>query len=95
MTEVITQRKEQLDKIHNIMSSINQIAKDINVETYKQEEALIKVEQSMTKTLDNTKAAVTELKEAQEHQKKNQRNLIIAVVGASLLLLIIILSATS
>ena len=95
MTEVITQRKEQLSKIHNIMSSINQIAKDINVETYKQEEALIKVESSMTKTLDNTQAAVTELKEAQEHQKKNQRNLIIAVVGAAILLLIIIISAAS
>jgi len=38
MTEVIQQRKEQLSQIHNIMSSINQIAKDINVETYRQEE---------------------------------------------------------
>jgi hypothetical protein len=44
MTEVITQRKDQLEKIHSIMSSINQIAKDINVETYRQEESLIKVE---------------------------------------------------
>lgn len=58
MSEVITQRREQLDKIHNIMSSINQIAKDINVETYRQEEALVKVEKDMTKSLENTKAAV-------------------------------------
>ena len=58
MSEVITQRKEQLDKIHNIMSSINQIAKDINVETFRQEEALIKVEKDMTKSLENTNAAV-------------------------------------
>jgi hypothetical protein len=58
MSEVITQRREQLDKIHNIMSSINQIAKDINVETFRQEEALVKVEKDMTKSLENTKAAV-------------------------------------
>ena len=43
------------------MSSINQIAKDINVETFKQEESLIRVEKNMTTTLDNTKAAVKDL----------------------------------
>jgi t-SNARE complex subunit (syntaxin) len=95
MTEVISQRKEQLDKIHNIMSSINQIAKDINVETFRQEEGLIRVEKDMTKTLDNTKAAVQDLKEAEEHQKKNYRTLIYAMIGAGMLLLIVILGVTS
>ncbi len=41
MSEVIEQRREQLDKIQSIMSNINQIAKDINVETFRQEESLI------------------------------------------------------
>lgn len=94
MSEVITQRRETLDKIHNIMSSINQIAKDINVETFRQEETLIKTEKDMTKTLDNTKAAVEDLKEAQQHQQKNYKTLMYAMAGAAILLLIIIIANT-
>jgi hypothetical protein len=49
----------------------------------------------MTKTLDNTKAAVKDLREAEQHQQKNYRTLGIAMAGAFVLLLIVIISAAS
>ena len=58
MDDLLNERKNQIDKIGNIMAHINQIAKDINIETYKQGEMLNKVDNEMGKTANNTSGAL-------------------------------------
>ncbi len=61
MTEIIHERTQTIDKIATIMNDINQIAKEINVETTVQGEKLKNVETTMTTAADNTKAATQHL----------------------------------
>ena len=58
MDDLLNERKNQIDKIGNIMANINQIAKDINIETNKQGEMLNKVDLEMGKTAVNTSGAL-------------------------------------
>lgn len=64
MTDIIQERTQTIDKIATIMNDINQIAKEINVETNVQGEKLMKVETTMTTAADNTHAATQHLTEA-------------------------------
>ena len=64
MTDIIQERTQTIDKIATIMKDINQIAKEINVETNVQGEKLLNVETTMTTAADNTKAATQHLTEA-------------------------------
>lgn len=57
MTDIIQERTQTIDKIATIMKDINQIAKEINVETNVQGEKLLNVETTMTTAADNTRAA--------------------------------------
>ena len=64
MTDIIQERTQTIDKIATIMKDINQIAKEINVETNVQGEKLLNVETTMTTAADNTRAATQHLTEA-------------------------------
>jgi t-SNARE complex subunit (syntaxin) len=92
MTDIIQERTQTIDKIATIMKDINQIAKEINVETNIQGEKLLNVETTMTTAADNTRAATQHLTEAANTQRKSYKWLII-MMAASLFLLIILIAS--
>ena len=58
MTNVIDQRNQDINAIANIMSDINEIAKDIAVETQVQGEKLEKLDDNMATADDNATKAL-------------------------------------
>lgn len=58
MTNVIGQRKEDINNIANIMSNINAIAKDLAIETTQQGEKLKRLDQNMAEADNNAEAAL-------------------------------------
>lgn len=69
------------------MTDINSIAKDLNIETRKQGEVLVRVEANTIETLGNAQGAHTEMESAQKHQKGAGRCIYITVgVVASVVL---------
>ena len=64
------------------MQNINHIAKDIAMETQKQGEKVKRLDEHMTNAAENTKGALVELHQAQTHQKKGAKCLIIILVIA-------------
>ena len=70
MNEIIGQRKEDISNIANIMSDINAIAKDLAIETTVQGEKLVRLDQNMAEADNNAEAALGQLKQAKNHQKK-------------------------
>ena len=61
MSNVINQRKDDINSIANIMADINDIAKDIAIETKGQGEKLEKLNENMGVAEDNTNNALKEL----------------------------------
>ena len=61
MENIISQRKNDITNIANIMSDINSIAKDLAVETAEQGEKLQRLDQNMTDADKNASEALNEL----------------------------------
>ena len=74
------------------MTNINSIAKDIAMETHKQGEKLERLDKNMTTAASNTKEATHELVQAEQHQKKGQKCLIIILLIALVVVGIVIAS---
>ena len=70
MNNVIGQRKEDINQIGNIMANINEMAKDIALETRQQGEKLEKLDQNMAEAENNADKAVDQLVSAEKNQKK-------------------------
>lgn len=64
MHNVIQQRKQDINSIANIMADINEIAKDIAIETKAQGEKLERIDQNMAEADKNAEAALGELNQA-------------------------------
>jgi t-SNARE complex subunit (syntaxin) len=58
MSNVIGQRKQDINNIASIMSDINDIAKDIAVETVQQGEKLVRLDQNIAEADNNAEAAL-------------------------------------
>ena len=58
MSNVIGQRKEDINNIANIMSDINAIAKDLAIETNQQGEKLKRLDQNMADADHNAEEAL-------------------------------------
>ena len=67
MSNVIGQRKEDINNIANIMSDINAIAKDLAIETNQQGEKLKRLDQNMADADHNAEEALGQLKMAKNH----------------------------
>lgn len=65
MEDLLNERKGQIQKIAHILSNINHIARDINVETMAQGEKLLGIDKDMGQTVGNTSGALKELREAE------------------------------
>lgn len=74
------------------MQNINFIARDIAQETSAQGEKVKRLDEHMNVAADNTKAGLGELQEAQTHQKKGQKCLII-ILAIAILIIAIVLTA--
>ena len=61
MQNVIDQRKEDINSIANIMSDLNEMAKDIAIETKAQGEKLEKLDDNMAIANENTEKALDNL----------------------------------
>ena len=61
MQNVIDQRKEDIDTIAALMSNINEIAKDIAIETQAQGEKLEKLDENITVADENATKALKQL----------------------------------
>ncbi|CDW91699.1 syntaxin-12 [Stylonychia lemnae] len=92
MDEVIQQRKKDITQIESIMQNINLIAKDIAMETQTQGEKVKRLDEHITSAQTNTKAGLGELQEAQTHQKKGQKCLII-ILAITIVIIAIVLAA--
>ena len=92
MDEVIQQRKKDITQIESIMQNINMIAKDIAMETQVQGEKVKRLDEHITSAAVNTKAGLGELQEAQTHQKKGQKCLII-ILAITIIIIAIVLAA--
>ena len=64
MAAVIEQRRDEINKIENIMRNINDIAKDINIEVQNQGEKLERLDMHVRTAAENVKEANKELQEA-------------------------------
>ena len=73
------------------MQDINDIAKDIAVETRAQGEKLVKLDENMAVAEDNTANALNELTEAAMHQKKTGKcnALLLSIIVICILVLIL------
>ena len=67
MESQITQRKQDINQISQIMGDINSLAKDLATETTKQGEKLDTLDTHVTNARDNAKEALGELEEASTH----------------------------
>ena len=96
MDNVITQRKADISNIANIMSDINDIAKDLAIETQNQGKKLAKIDEDITVADDNAKDALGELKEAEMHQKKSGRCMyfLVSIIMLCLIILGVILATS-
>ena len=61
MDEVIKSRKKEIDQIETIMREINDIAKDMALETTKQGEGLKRLDANITVARDNAKEGLEQL----------------------------------
>lgn len=89
MEDHLSMRRQDIDKITNIMQNINMIAKDINIETQAQGEKLLLIDRDMGHTVDNTTNALKELQMAQLKQKRNYK-----VVAGIMIFAVIMLALT-
>lgn len=91
MQNVIDQRKEDINTIAELMSNINDIAKDIAIETSAQGEKLEKLDENITVADENASKALKELQQAQVHSKKTGRcqYLLVSIIVMCLLILIL------
>ena len=71
MENIISQRKEDISNIANIMSDINSIAKDLAIETAEQGEKLQRLDQNMIEADRNASEALDQLNQAKVYQKKS------------------------
>ena len=72
------------------MANLNAIAKDIALETNKQGEKVKRLDEHITNAAENTKAGLGELKEAEVHQKKGQKCLIIILLVVLAILAVVV-----
>ena len=57
MQDVIQQRQEELNNVEKLMSDINSIAKQINVNVHDQRQDLVQIDQNAQAALHNAKEA--------------------------------------
>ena len=69
-SNVIAQRKEDINNIADIMANINDMAKDLAIETKKQGQKLNKLDQDLGTADNNAETALKELGSAVKQQKK-------------------------
>lgn len=67
--EVINQRKEDINKIGDIMANINEMARDLAIETSEQGNKLGRLDQNMAEADNNAEEALDQLKKGRKNQK--------------------------
>ncbi|TNV76781.1 hypothetical protein FGO68_gene9136 [Halteria grandinella] len=92
MEDHLMSRRQDIDKITNIMQNINMIAKDINIETHAQGETLLRIDRDMGHTAENTTNALKELQMAQLKQKRNYKWVASILIFAIIMLALTIIS---
>lgn len=73
MQNIITQRNQDINQIGDIMSNINDMAKDLATETKDQGDKLLKLDSNMGEAEKNADDALIELKSAANHSRKAGR----------------------
>ena len=97
MENIISQRKEDISNIANIMSDINSIAKDLAVETQDQGEKLARLDENMVVADRNASEALEELNQASVYQKKSGKCVyfLVSIIVVCLIIMGIFLSTAS
>lgn len=70
MQNIIDQRNNDINTIGDIMSNINEMAKDLAIETKVQGDKLLNLDKNMGDAEDNAKDALDQLKSADKNSKK-------------------------
>ena len=70
MSNIIEQRNQDINQIGDIMANINDMAKDLAIETKEQGDKLVNLDNNMGKAEKNADEALDQLKSASKHQKK-------------------------
>ena len=97
MENIISQRKEDISNIANIMSDINSIAKDLAVETQDQGEKLARLDENMVVADRNASEALEELNQASVYQKKSGKCVyfLVSIIVVCLIIMGIFLATAS